>query len=466
MRSLALSICLLVAVAGGCAGVEDRKPAAVASPLEPATHLPADVEGMPEAQPGLPEITGESTLSDYLTYAALNNPGLQASFDRWKAALEKVPQVDSLPDPRFTYGYFIQSVETRVGPQRNSFLLTQLFPWFGKLALRGGQAMEAANAERERFEAAKLKLFYMVKDAYYEYHYLSRAVEVTEANLQLLNHIVDVVQARYASGEGTYADVVRSQVELGKIEDRVRTLEDLRQPTSAKLNAALGRNEQTPLPWPGKAVEEKTELTDEQMTAMLREKNPTLKALDHTITQERKGIELARKQYFPDVTLGAQVIDTGDARTPGVSDSGKDPVIASVSINVPVWYKKYRAGVKEARYRYTAAKRERQDQENTLISDLKMALYKYRDAERRIDLYRTALIPKAQQAIEVGTQGFEAGNVSFVNLFDAQRTLLELELAYERAFADRAQRLAELEMLVGKEIPLSQPAPMGEPNPG
>jgi hypothetical protein len=65
--------------------------------------------------PKLPELTGSSGVSDYLAYAALNNAGLQAAFDRWKAALERVPQVKALPDPRFNYRYFIEEVETRVG---------------------------------------------------------------------------------------------------------------------------------------------------------------------------------------------------------------------------------------------------------------------------------------------------------------------------------------------------------------
>ena len=85
------------------------------------------------------ELTDASTLSDYLAYAALHNPGLKAAFNRWKAALEKIPQVNSLPDPRFTYAYFIENVETRVGPQRHKLDISQTFPWFGKL-----QAMKNA----------------------------------------------------------------------------------------------------------------------------------------------------------------------------------------------------------------------------------------------------------------------------------------------------------------------------------
>jgi len=54
--------------------------------------------------------------------------------------VEKIEQVRTLPDPKLTYAYYFLEVETRVGPQRQSFSLAQTFPWFGKLQLRGDAA--------------------------------------------------------------------------------------------------------------------------------------------------------------------------------------------------------------------------------------------------------------------------------------------------------------------------------------
>jgi len=102
-------------------------------------------ETVPET-PRLPELTENSGLSDYLAYAALNNPGLEAAFNRFKAAIDQVTQVKSMPDPRFKYKYFIEEVETRGGTQQQSFGISQLFPWFGKLVLGGSVAAQAANA--------------------------------------------------------------------------------------------------------------------------------------------------------------------------------------------------------------------------------------------------------------------------------------------------------------------------------
>jgi outer membrane protein TolC len=402
----------------------------------------------------LPELDEQSGLSNYLAYAALNNPGLKAAFLRWQAALEKIPQVTALPDPRFSYGYYIQSVETRVGPQNNRFGLVQTFPWFGKLELQGGAAAEAAQSEKERYEAAKLKLFYQVKEAYYEYYYLARSILVAEENLGLMQQLESVARAQYAAGFTPYSNVVRAQVELGKIEDRVQTMKELREPIAARLNAALNRPADAFLPWPKSVKEETVSVDQERLLAWLKENNPDLKAVSFMAEREKTNIALARKNFYPDITLGMEAVDTGEALNPAATpDSGKDPIVASISINLPIWWGKYRAGEREALARYEAFMDERSDQENRLAADLKLAVYKYRDAERKVNLYRDTLVPKAIQSLEVSMQTFQTGLGNFLDLIDSIRTLLEFQLAFERAFADRAQRLAEIEMIVAKELP-------------
>lgn len=411
----------------------------------------------------LPLLNEDSSISDYLIYASLNNPGLEAAFNRWKAALQKVPQARSLDDPKFTYAYYIKEVETRAGPQRHRFELSQMFPWFGKLSAKGDIALEGANIEKQRYESERLKLFFEVKNAYYEYYYLSRAITTTEEHKRLITHLESVARTNYSAGTTPYGDLIKAQVELGKLEDRLLTLRDLRDPMVAKLNEALNRPFNHSLPFPKAVHEEKTVFTDDQMVAWLREYNPELKAVDFTIAQEKAAIDLAKKNYFPDLTLGVEYINTNPAlepvpnsetgEIPRVKDDGKDPVIAKFAINVPIWYNKYRAGEKEARLRHVAALRERSHRENNLVADLKMELYNFRDAERKIDLYRDTLVPKAKQSFNVIQKAFTAGKTDFLDLVDAERTLLEFQLSYERALADRAQRLARLEELVGREIP-------------
>ncbi len=401
--------------------------------------------------PRLPELTESFKLSEYLAYAALNNPGLEAAFSRWKAALEQVPQVKALPDPKFNYLYYVQEVETRVGPQRHGFGIAQVFPWFGKLELRGDVATEAAQAARKRYDAVKLRLFFEVKDAYYEYYYLAKSVAVTKENINLVRHLESVARSRYKAAVGRHPDVVRAQVEIGKLEDRYQTLRDLRQPIVARLNAALNRPVEADIPWPSEIIVEDVNMVDEELLGQLVAANPELGALDFEISRNRRAIELAKKDYYPDFNFGLNFVDT-DTSADSQPDNGKDPVIAMISLNLPLWRDKYDAGVREARARYYAARQDKKEKTNSLSSQLKMASYRFRDAERKIDLYGDALLPKARESLKVTESGYLATTESFTDLIDAQRIFLEFALAYERALADKGQSLAKLEMLVGREI--------------
>jgi len=448
IRGLTASLIVSALVLSGCWGAPSGPSASTR-----ARHLrarPAADAPQPDAPPDLP---AEPALSDYLARAALSNPGLAAAFNRWKAALEQVPQARSLPDPTFTYAYYIREVETRVGPQRNSLQIAQTFPWFGKLALRGGAAWQAAEAERQNYEARKLAVFREVKDAYYEYYYLGRAVAVATENVRLLRHLENVVRAKYRAGGAGHPDLIRLQVELGKLEDRLRSLKAMRSPVLAALAAATNLPADRELPWPARIEPASLQADDAALAAWAIENNPKLRARNAEIARRKKQIALARKEYFPDVTFGLTWIDTDDrVGTPRPSDSGEDPLIAMVTVNLPIWWDKISAGVREAKFRHIAAVTQRADEANRLVAAVKGAAYHCRDAQAKLDLYRRVLIPKAEESLKVTEAAFRSGKADFGDLIDAQRVRLEFQLTRERALADRAKRLAELEMLVGRDL--------------
>jgi outer membrane protein, heavy metal efflux system len=452
----------LLLVLSGCASTSE--PSSTQSlKAEDRVRAHEPVGGTTSSRKQLPELNDASGLNDYLAYAALNNPQLEAAFNRRKAALEMVSQARTPPDPRFNYGWFIQEVETRVGPQEQRVGLSQMFPWFGKLRLRGDAALEGANAMQQQYEAAKLTLFDEVKQAYYELYYVGRAVGVATDNVDLLKQLEEIARSKYESGAAEHGDVIKAQVELDKLRDRLRTLQDFKHPLVARLNAALNRPAESALPFPTNNSPATLTAQSSQLLEQLKSSNPELKSLDFLAEKDKAAIALARKEFYPDVTLGVDYVQTGEARMAGVSDSGKDPVMVGFSVNIPLWRGKYRAGVREAETRYEATQQEREDRANRLSTELELALFKYQDAERKIALYRDALIPKAGQSVKVIQRSFEAGKSDFLSLIDAQRVLLEFELAYERAVADREQGLATVEKLVGSASPAPAPANEGKP---
>ncbi|MBW1850497.1 MAG: TolC family protein, partial [Deltaproteobacteria bacterium] len=410
----------------------------------------------------LPELNENASLDDYVLYAMLNNPGLRAAFDRWKAALEKMAPARTLPDPRFTYANYIKEVETRVGAQEHKFGLAQTFPWFGKLDLRGEMVLQAAQAEHQRYEAAKLDLIFRVKNIYYEYGYLAQAINIAKDNVTLLTHFESVARAKYRGGAGLQSAVIKVQVELGKLEDRLRSLQDLTRPIVAKLNFFLNRPSHLPLPLPKALPAEKHDVADKELFSLLRAENPSLKVLDFMAAKEDFAIKLAEKNFFPDMTLGVDYIDTSSRSDMDPKDNGKDPVIAKLSINVPIWHQKYNAIGKEAKARRRAFLRDRKEKENLLIADLEMALYQLRDADRKINLYGDTLLPKAEQNVKINLLAFTSEKASFLDLIDSQRILLGFQLERKRALADRAQKMAEIEMLTGGDIERKTAGPEGQ----
>ena len=393
-----------------------------------------------------------SVLADYLREAALHNPGLEAAFNKWKAEVERITQVRTLPDPRFNFAYYIEEVETKVGPQEQGFGFYQTIPWFGKLKLRGAAATEQAEAAHQQYEATKLALFEKVKSAYYDYWFLGQAINITRQNIELVRNMEAVARSRFKAGVVDHASVIQAQVELGKLNDRLNAQKAMRNPLSANLNALLNRDINTILPWPKQIPLAKISISDAEAIQLLTQSNPQLSRLDHLARKEDAAQRLAKRDYYPDVTFGVDYVMTGDALNPDTIDNGKDPLIAKVSINLPIWFGKYRAAEREAVLRKTAIVNSRADASNQLLAQLKLALYRYHDAQRKIDLYANTLIPKAEESLQVTQQSFEAGKASFIDLIDAQRSLLEFQLSHKRALSDSARQLAVIERLINRSV--------------
>ena len=119
----------------------------------------------------------------------------------------------ALPDPVVTFTQALRSVETRVGPQLNSVTLTQAFPWFGTLDLRGRVALQQAAALSHLHAADQREVIARVKEAYYELGYTDAALRLAGEERSLLEHYETLASARYAAGQGLQQAVIRLQAE-------------------------------------------------------------------------------------------------------------------------------------------------------------------------------------------------------------------------------------------------------------
>ena len=381
-------------------------------------------------------------LAEYVRYAEQHNPKLKQALVRYQAALAKVAPASAWVDPRLSYGYFARPVETRTGPQEMRFSAAQTFPWKGKLELKGRIAQQEAEVEGQRYEAVRRLLIFEVKAAYYDCYFLERAIAVTEGNLRLLAHLEEVGRTRYRGGTGEHAPVLKAQVELGRLEDQLRSLRQQRRPAAARLNAALGRTATAPVAVPDSLPVAALDLDEEMLKARLQAANPMLQMRQVQVQTQALGVELAGKQFYPDLTVSIDYIHIGDR--------GANPLMAMATINLPLWRSSYEAGERAAKLSQQAALQGVADEENRLVAELELALYKQRDAQSRSALYRDSLLPKAEQVLNVTQRAFAADRSDFLAVIDAQRTLLEFQLAYERARTDQALHWAEIEKLVGE----------------
>ena len=161
-------------------------------------------------------------------------------------------------------------------------------------------------------------------------------------------------------------------------------------------------------------------------------------------------IELAKKNFYPDIGVGVEW--TEFERSGGMS--GRDSVALMFQINLPLWRDSYGAGQRQAQAMAMSIEQEKIDKENSLLAKAAQSYYDYDDSIRRIRLYRDTLIPKGKELLQASETAYKAGTIDFLSLIDSQRLLLDYYLSYQRALADNRQKLAELEMLAGVELDL------------
>ncbi len=393
----------------------------------------------PDAQPSA-LIESPATLDAYMQHAFRHNPRLRAAFDRWQAALERIPQARSLDDPTLTFEYFIDQMDTRY-----RLGISQMFPTFGVLGLREDRAAAEAQAAMHAFDAERFMLFDRLTDAFYEYHYLARSIAVTEENHRLLADLEQAVEARYRSGAASFADLIKVQIEKERLADRLAALREQRRPQSSELAALLNLPADEPLPWPEFETSGPSTIDERVLAGMLADLNPELKAADAMIEAAGHREELARRSGWPSFMVGA-----GWMVMSGMDGRGDESDIGLMAgITLPVWRGRYRAERRETAVLTQAVTHDRDNMRNRLRAELSMAVFRFRDAERRISLFQESLVPKAEQALAVARQAYGDGQTDFMTLIDAQRTLLEFQLMAERAVADREIALGDIGCCVG-----------------
>lgn len=437
-------------LSSSCSGIPvDHEP--LLQSLTPPDTLVDRVVGPTPNSPVNHTVIADS-LEAWVAYALAHNPEVTAAFAQYQSAQAQVPQVTALPDPKISYRFFFEQIETRVGPQKFAVGLSQPLPWLSKLRLQGAAASQSANAAAVRISTVQNRIISEVAHAWYELYYFDRGVEIMRGNRDLVVHLERLARTRYGSGAAGHPDVIRAQIELARIEKELASFTDRASPLLARLNAVLNRPGNAPISRPVDATLQKVAESDEEILQRVVSNNPELKAIMFELAAAGSKKERAGKAFLPDFSIGIDYIATGNARSANVVGRGDDPISAGITMTLPIQRGRYRAGVQaaEAGIVYEMARRDRQL--NKLQSQTASMLFRLNDAERQVALYQSTLLPKAHESLMATQRAYSTGDVSFADLIDAQRVLLVFELAEVRAITDHNQARISLEALMGTAL--------------
>jgi outer membrane protein TolC len=386
-------------------------------------------------------------LSGLIQEVLARNPERQAARQQWEAASKRVPQARSLEDPTLSVQWWNAPESFNLGRAENTIIgLSQKFPFPGKLTLKEEVANRSAHITEQALRAKERDLIARVKQAYYDLFLAHKAIHIHHEQIDLLKQFLEIAIAKFRTGKGSQVDVLKAQVELSTLYQRLPVLEQQRDTAQAKVNTLLDRDPRFPLGSPQVPRDQRFDKELEELYQTAVTARPELKAGELAV-QRNEGVRaLAQRQYYPDLHLAFQRFQNFNAN---------DGFGAVVSINMPFafWTRpKYDAAVQEASAAVAAARADLHTAENLTRFQIRDLLAKVRASWEVAVLYRTTVLPQAEQGVEAARAGYRTGRTSFLDLIDADRALREFQLAYWQALADRESRVAELEQVVGKEL--------------
>jgi outer membrane protein TolC len=396
---------------------------------------------------GFSILANAQSLDEYFKIAAENNPGLQAKYKSFEAAMERVAQVSSLPDPNLSFGYFISPVETRVGPQRARFSLTQMFPWFGTLKAQEDVATLMAEAKYQEFLDARNKLFYQVAAAYYPLYELKRLVEIENENISILSSYKDIASVKFQNGKGAMVDVLRVDIMLKDAATNLSILEQKKKPLETRFNKLLNRQEDETIIVQDSLYVENLPVTYRRDSLLTS--NPLLDELDLKIKASEAQELAATKQGMPKIGVGLDYVIVGQRTDMSVPDNGQDVLMPMVTMSLPIFRGKYKAAQKEAQLMQESYALQKEDAVNRLTSTYEMIWFEIQKQLDQIILYEEQIIT-SQQSLNLLFTAYGNSGKDFEEVLRMQQQILKYQKMKATALSDYNIAIAELDYITAK----------------
>ncbi len=369
-----------------------------------------------------------------------------ARFDARASAQEDRAVSDSqLPDPMlrtalanfptdtFEYGQEPMT-QIQVG-------LRQEIPRGSTLRLNREKRQGEADIERMRREATVRNVELAVRLAWFDKFFASNAQDVVNESRNAVSDLIDALIASYAQGKLTSQDVLRAELELSLLDDKIEELQRQQANAEAELARYIGADASRPLPdqLPGLS----TPGTVNEIEARLV-RHPVVRVSDAMIDVEETDVELAKQAYKPAWAIeggyGARGADRADLASVGVS------------LTIPLFTgKRQDRALSAARKDRSAAELDRATTLLDLRRDLIRSYADWTQLERRVNLYDDAVVKRAGETADASVAAYGGGRADFPELIRSQLAELEAELKRLELKVAQAKAWARLKFLAGDE---------------
>lgn len=388
----------------------------------------------------------ELQLQDLIEKALQSNHEILVAESRWKTATFRIPQAKSLPDPMVMFGYQNEGFRRFTYGKSNDamfmFSASQMFPFPGKLGLKGEMVSREADSLQASYDASRLKTVAKVKELYYDLFMAYRNIDLIKDRTALFSRIEDAAVARYSSGMGLQQEVLMAQTEKYMLLEKEEMQQQKIQSFEAMINAAIGRDASAPLGRPAEPSLTAYVQSMDELVGAAYANSPEIRSKERMIASAEAKVSMAEKEYYPDFTINATVFPKGG----GMEDMWS----LTTTINIPLFYKtKQRQAVLEAKSLLSEAAHELEATKIMFSANIRENYSMLKTAEKLMELYRDGLIPRTYQDFESALAGYISGKVEALTVISRLKALLDFETFYWVQFVEREKAAARLEALAG-----------------
>src|ERR1043165_3808585 len=405
------------------------------------------------AERSLPEFPESPKWRDVLQRAFLTNGDLEATYFAWRAAYERIDVAAAYPNSDVSLGYsYMFSSERMKTFDRMTFGAgfdgseNLAFPSKAKQA--GRVALDEARAAGERFQARKFDLQKKVLFAWADYVQRGVAIRAMSRDLELLRVATTAAAIAQSSG-GAAERALSAQIQAERL---VGTLADMRaeqEAMKAEINGLIARDPKAPLNPPEiPDTPRKVPVEDDELIRISADMFPEVAALAHELQGRKDALELARLRWIPDIN-------------PNFSVTGTISRAIGAAITLPTSIAEIRGNIRAAEADMQSAEATLRQRKAERVSEYIGLIVALRRAEARTAWLESTLRPATARLAALREQGYETGAGSLVDVIEARRVLIEIDIAVAQSRAQVEKSIVDIECCLGLDIETLKPTVQG-----